>query len=61
MPDEVLKAASKELDRLSRMVPAVAEYTVPKTFFDWLLELAWEALTENNHPTERPSGDRICS
>ncbi len=48
MPKEQNAVALKELDRLSKMPPAAAEYTVSRTYLDWLLELPWERSTEDN-------------
>ena len=48
MPDEARDVASKELDRLSKMPAAAAEYTVSRTYLDWFLELPWEISTKDN-------------
>jgi ATP-dependent Lon protease len=41
LPEAVRKVADKEIERLSNMNPAAAEYTVARTYLDWILELPW--------------------
>src|SRR5204863_2389678 len=45
MPDAVKKEALRELDRLSKMPVAAAEYTVSRTYVDWLVALPWAKRT----------------
>jgi ATP-dependent Lon protease len=46
MPDAVRKEAQRELDRLSKMPVAAAEYTVSRTYLDWLVTLPWQKKTD---------------
>ncbi len=48
LPDHVHEVALKEYDRLTRMSPGASEYTVSKTYVDWLLELPWMVNSKDN-------------
>lgn len=48
MPDEARYKATKELQRLGMMSPMSPEAGIVRTYLDWLLELPWQRMTEDN-------------
>ncbi len=48
MPEEGLEKALKEVERLEKMPPMVAEATVVRNYLDWLLMIPWQQETEDN-------------
>ena len=46
LPEAVMKEAMRELDRLSKMPAAAAEYTVSRTYLDWIAMLPWQKRSE---------------
>ncbi|RJQ58324.1 MAG: endopeptidase La [Desulfobacteraceae bacterium] len=49
LPEEAMKEARRELKRLKGMSPQAAEYSVIKTYLDWLLDLPWKATSEDHN------------
>ncbi|KJS82282.1 MAG: DNA-binding protein [Peptococcaceae bacterium BICA1-8] len=47
LPEEVEQKAQKEVDRLEKMPPMVAEASVVRNYLDWLLALPWQEYTED--------------
>jgi ATP-dependent Lon protease len=48
MPEEAEKVSKKQLDRLKGMQPSSAEYTVTRTYLEWLVELPWSISTDDH-------------
>lgn len=53
MPDEARKAADRELSRMEKMPGESAEYTVSRTYLDWLVELPWSKASEDRIDVDR--------
>ena len=47
MTEEASKVARKEIDRLSKIPPQSPEYSVSRTYLDWLLDLPWSKTTKD--------------
>jgi ATP-dependent Lon protease len=52
-PHEVRRAADRELARLARIPSASAEYSVIRTYLDWILSIPWNQVTEDQLDLER--------
>jgi ATP-dependent Lon protease len=48
MPEEVEEQARRELKRLERMPEGAGEYSMVRTYLDWLIELPWSKLSEES-------------
>ena len=48
MPPAVLKVAKKELARMNRIPSHSPEYSVSRTYIDWLIELPWAKSSKDN-------------
>ncbi len=48
LPDPIRKQVDRELARLSRLAPAMAEYGVVRGYLEWIAALPWNTSTEDN-------------
>jgi len=48
MQGDALREVDREYDRLLRMSPGAPEYTVARTYIDWMVSLPWNKTTEDN-------------
>ncbi len=48
LPEEVAKQVGRELGRLERLQPAMAEYGVVRNYLEWIASLPWSTATEDN-------------
>jgi ATP-dependent Lon protease len=48
LPEEAKKAADRELDRLGKVPQASPEYSVIRTYLDWIVQLPWSQTTDDN-------------
>jgi len=48
MPEDAEKAANRELRRIRNMQPSQAEYTVARTYLEWLADLPWSKVSTDN-------------
>ena len=56
MPPEVEKVALKQFDRLKQMQQSSAEYTVTRTYLDWLVDMPWSVSTEDKIDIQEARG-----
>jgi ATP-dependent Lon protease len=48
LPEQARRAADRELERLARLQPAMAEYGVIRTYLEWIATLPWDTTTDDN-------------
>ncbi len=53
MPEDANKAAMRELDRLGKIPSASPEYSVIRTYLDWLVTLPWSVTTQDSLDIEQ--------
>lgn len=53
LPEEAKKVAEKELRRLEKIPPSSPEYTVSRTYLDWIVELPWSKASDDTMDVTR--------
>jgi ATP-dependent Lon protease len=56
LTEEARKVASKELERLSQMPSMAPEVGIIRTYLDWIVDLPWSELTEDNLDVKHAAG-----
>jgi len=56
LPEQVRKQVDRELARLVRLQPAMAEYGVVRGYLEWIAALPWDKATEDNLDLEHAAG-----
>jgi ATP-dependent Lon protease len=56
LPEDVRKAADRELGRLEKLPTAAAEYGVIRTYLEWVLTLPWHKYTQDNLDLDHARG-----
>ena len=52
LPEDVTKAAERELARLERLPTSAAEYGIIRTYLEWIFTLPWGKFTDDNYDLE---------
>ena len=52
LPEEAQKVANKELNRLRNIQPTSPEFTVARTYLEWMADLPWNTSSEDNNDIE---------
>jgi ATP-dependent Lon protease len=53
LPEEQLKQAQRELERLAQTPPAAAEHSVIRTYLEWMADLPWSKASQDNLDVRR--------
>src|SRR6266849_2893773 len=56
LPPDIEKVANKELNRLKSIPTASSEYTVARTYLEWIADLPWSKETEDNLDVDNARG-----
>jgi ATP-dependent Lon protease len=56
LPPDVEKVAQKELNRLKSIPTASSEYTVARTYLEWIADLPWSKKTDDNLDIDNAKG-----
>jgi ATP-dependent Lon protease len=53
LPEDAMREAERELKRLARMHPSSSEYSVARTYIEWMIDIPWNEETEDDIDLKR--------